>query len=306
MRVGASLRSGYGPMDAREGAQWMIERARAASDAGLDSLFVGDHHNVPVPYYQNVPMLGRLLAEWDDRPAGALFLLPLWHPVLARRADRHARVDRGRSVHHAVRARRRRRAVRRVRRVRASTRPSRFEAALDVVRRLCAGEEVIDRVAVRDRARPHRADAARAARGVDRRVGAARRSTAPRGSATRSSSGRRRHPPRRASSWRRYREACARHGAHAVDDRDPPRHPRRRRRRRRRAGRRADPRARLPRLRPRRARGRRARERSPRASPSWARWATPTSSSATSPTTRPRCCGRSNGSAEVRGTVSDL
>jgi len=36
----------------------------------------------PVPYYQNVPMLGRLLAEWDDRPAGALFLLPLWHPVL--------------------------------------------------------------------------------------------------------------------------------------------------------------------------------------------------------------------------------
>ena len=37
---------------------------------------------MPVPYYQNVPMLGRLLAEWDDRPAGALFLLPLWHPVL--------------------------------------------------------------------------------------------------------------------------------------------------------------------------------------------------------------------------------
>ena len=66
----------------RTGARWLIERARAASDAGLDSLFVGDHHNVPVPYYQNVPMLGRLLAEWDDRPAGALFLLPLWHPVL--------------------------------------------------------------------------------------------------------------------------------------------------------------------------------------------------------------------------------
>jgi alkanesulfonate monooxygenase SsuD/methylene tetrahydromethanopterin reductase-like flavin-dependent oxidoreductase (luciferase family) len=27
-------------------------------------------------------MLGRLLAEWDDRPAGCLFLVPLWHPVL--------------------------------------------------------------------------------------------------------------------------------------------------------------------------------------------------------------------------------
>ncbi len=60
----------------------MVERARAAADAGLDSLFVGDHHNVPVPYYQNVPIMGRLLAEWDDRPAGVLFLLPLWHPVL--------------------------------------------------------------------------------------------------------------------------------------------------------------------------------------------------------------------------------
>ncbi|MCU1467863.1 MAG: Alkanesulfonate monooxygenase [Actinomycetia bacterium] len=82
MRVGVSLRSAYPPMDVRLGARWMIERARAAADAGLDSLFVGDHHNVPVPYYQNVPMLGRLLAEWDDRPAGALFLLPLWHPVL--------------------------------------------------------------------------------------------------------------------------------------------------------------------------------------------------------------------------------
>src|SRR3977135_287297 len=82
MKIGVSLRSAYPPMDVRTGARWMIERARAASDAGLDSLFVGDHHNVPVPYYQNVPMLGRLLAEWDERPAGALFLLPLWHPVL--------------------------------------------------------------------------------------------------------------------------------------------------------------------------------------------------------------------------------
>jgi len=82
MRVGVSLKSVYSPGDVREGAQWMVERARYAADAGLDSLFVGDHHNVPVPYYQNVPILGRLLAEWDDRPAGALFLLPLWHPVL--------------------------------------------------------------------------------------------------------------------------------------------------------------------------------------------------------------------------------
>jgi alkanesulfonate monooxygenase SsuD/methylene tetrahydromethanopterin reductase-like flavin-dependent oxidoreductase (luciferase family) len=64
----------------------MTERARAASQAGLDSLFVGDHHVTGGPYYQNVAILGRLLAEWSDgdapRPFGALFLLPLWHPVL--------------------------------------------------------------------------------------------------------------------------------------------------------------------------------------------------------------------------------
>ncbi len=60
----------------------MIERARTAHDAGFTSLTIGDHHNMSVPYAQNTPMLGRLLAEWPDRPAGCLFLVPLWHPVL--------------------------------------------------------------------------------------------------------------------------------------------------------------------------------------------------------------------------------
>jgi alkanesulfonate monooxygenase SsuD/methylene tetrahydromethanopterin reductase-like flavin-dependent oxidoreductase (luciferase family) len=141
MKIGVSLRSAYAPMDVRTGARWMIERARAASDAGLDSLFVGDHHNVPVPYYQNVPMLGRLLAEWDDRPAGALFLLPLWHPVLvAEQIGTLAAIAGGPFIMQCalgggaeqfdalgVPIRRR---------------PSLFEATLDIVRRLCAGEEV--------------------------------------------------------------------------------------------------------------------------------------------------------------------
>src|SRR5947207_15529352 len=60
----------------------MIERAAAARKADLDSLFVGDHHATPGKYYQNALMLGRLLAEWSDKPAGCLFLLPLWNPVL--------------------------------------------------------------------------------------------------------------------------------------------------------------------------------------------------------------------------------
>jgi alkanesulfonate monooxygenase SsuD/methylene tetrahydromethanopterin reductase-like flavin-dependent oxidoreductase (luciferase family) len=60
----------------------MLDRTRAAAGANLDSLFVGDHHAVSSPYYQNMPMMGRMLAEWHKRPAGVLVLLPLWHPVL--------------------------------------------------------------------------------------------------------------------------------------------------------------------------------------------------------------------------------
>lgn len=82
MRIGISVSSGYRVQDPRQGARWMVERARAARQAGLDSLFVGDHHVTPTAYYQNTAILGRMLAEWGDRPAGALYLLPLWHPVL--------------------------------------------------------------------------------------------------------------------------------------------------------------------------------------------------------------------------------
>ena len=65
MRIGVSLRSTFST-DPRTGARWMIERARAARDAGLHSLFVGDHHSTgPHSYYQNVAILGRLLAEWE-------------------------------------------------------------------------------------------------------------------------------------------------------------------------------------------------------------------------------------------------
>src|SRR5436190_88657 len=83
MRVGISLTTNYPDVkDPRQGARWIIERAAAARRAALDSLFIGDQHASPTPYYQNTPMLARLLAEWGEAPAGCLFLLPLWHPVL--------------------------------------------------------------------------------------------------------------------------------------------------------------------------------------------------------------------------------
>jgi len=142
VRIGISLTSNHPDVkDPRQGGRWMIERTAAAERAGLASLFIGDQHASPTPYYQNTPMLGRLLAEWGDRPAGCLFLLPLWHPVLvAEQIGTLAAIARGPFVMQcglgwgedrfaAMSAN-------------FKTRPSAFEEALDIVRRLLAGETV--------------------------------------------------------------------------------------------------------------------------------------------------------------------
>lgn len=142
MRVGVSLRTGYTVDDHRLGAQWVIERAIAARDAGLDSLFVGDHHATgPFPYYQNVPMLARLLAEWDDRRAGVLMLLPLWPPVLAaEQLGTLAAIAKGPLILQcAIGGGAEQFAAMGMD---TRTRPSRFEAGLDIIRRLLAGETV--------------------------------------------------------------------------------------------------------------------------------------------------------------------
>jgi alkanesulfonate monooxygenase SsuD/methylene tetrahydromethanopterin reductase-like flavin-dependent oxidoreductase (luciferase family) len=83
MRVGISIGTTFQVDDPREGPRSVLEQARAAARAGLDTISLGDHHATgPTSYVQNIPMLGRILAEWDSRPAGCLFLVPLWHPVL--------------------------------------------------------------------------------------------------------------------------------------------------------------------------------------------------------------------------------
>jgi alkanesulfonate monooxygenase SsuD/methylene tetrahydromethanopterin reductase-like flavin-dependent oxidoreductase (luciferase family) len=141
MHIGVSERSSYTGVDVRTGARWMVERVRAARDAGLESLFLGEHHATGGTYYQNAPMLGRLLAEWGDRPAGALFLLPLWHPVtLAEQVGTLASLTRGRFVLQCAlgggddqfggMG------------VPLKGRVARFESTLAVLRRLLAGEEV--------------------------------------------------------------------------------------------------------------------------------------------------------------------
>lgn len=142
MRIGISLSSSYRVEDPREGARWMIERTVAAREAGLDSLFVGDHHSTgPGMYYQNVPIMGRLLAEWGDAPAGCLFLLPLWHPVLlAEQVGTLASIHEGHFIMQcAVGGADAQSAAMGVD---PKFRPSRFEECLDAVRRLWAGETV--------------------------------------------------------------------------------------------------------------------------------------------------------------------
>jgi alkanesulfonate monooxygenase SsuD/methylene tetrahydromethanopterin reductase-like flavin-dependent oxidoreductase (luciferase family) len=142
VRVGVSLRTGYTLDDHRLGAQWVVERARAARDAGLDTLFVGDHHATgPFPYYQNVPMMGRLLAEWDDRSAGVLMLLPLWNAVLAaEQLGTLASIARGRFILQCSIGDGEQQFLAMGASLR--TRGKHFEAALDTIRRLLAGDDV--------------------------------------------------------------------------------------------------------------------------------------------------------------------
>ena len=141
MRLGISLTSAHATADPRTAARVMIERTDAARRAGLDSLFLGDHHATSVPYYQNVPMLGRLLAEWGDAPAGCLFLLPLWNPVLlAEQVGTLAALARGRFILQCGLGDDATQFAAMGADIRC--RPSAFEEALAIVRRLLAGEVV--------------------------------------------------------------------------------------------------------------------------------------------------------------------
>ena len=141
MQIGISITSRYDVEDVRMGARAMIGRAQAAAAAGLDSLFVGDHHVTPRPYYQNTPILARMLAAWHAAPAGALYLLPLHHPViLAEQIGTLASIAPGRFILQCAIGYGEREFA--ALSVNPKHRPSRFEESLDVMRRLWAGETV--------------------------------------------------------------------------------------------------------------------------------------------------------------------
>ena len=142
VRIGVSVRSAYSPEDPRDAARWMVERAAAARESELDSLFVGDHHATgPFGYYQNAPIMGRMLAEWGEQPAGVLMLLPLWHPVIAaEQLGTLACIARGRFVLQCALGGGEQQFD--ALGVPLRERVARFEQCLDGVRRLLAGEEV--------------------------------------------------------------------------------------------------------------------------------------------------------------------
>jgi alkanesulfonate monooxygenase SsuD/methylene tetrahydromethanopterin reductase-like flavin-dependent oxidoreductase (luciferase family) len=141
MRIGISMTSSFAVEDVRVGARWMIERAKAAAEAGLDSLFVGDHHATLSPYYQNTPILARALAEWHNAPAGALYLLPFRHPVLlAEEIATLAAIAPNRFIVQAGLGYGDKEFA--AFGINPKHRPSRFEESLAIMRRLWAGETV--------------------------------------------------------------------------------------------------------------------------------------------------------------------
>src|SRR4029453_4054826 len=86
-------------------------------------------------------MLGRLLAEWADAPAGCLFLLPLWNPVLvAEQVGTLASIARGRFIFQGGLGYAR--AGLRGGGTSLKYRPSAFEESFSIVQRLLRGETV--------------------------------------------------------------------------------------------------------------------------------------------------------------------
>ena len=141
MKIGISIASSYDIENVRDGAQWMLERAKAAADARLDSLFFGDHHVTPKPYYQNTPILARALADRTAGPAGALYLLPFRHPVLlAEEIATLATITPNRFIMQCGLGHGKREFA--AFGINARQRPSRFEECLTIMRRLWAGETV--------------------------------------------------------------------------------------------------------------------------------------------------------------------
>lgn len=83
LRFGLSLTTAHPrSADPRQCVRDLLERVQTARDVGFHSVWVGDHHVTPHHYLQNLPMIARISAVSGSMQIGALFMLPLFHPVL--------------------------------------------------------------------------------------------------------------------------------------------------------------------------------------------------------------------------------
>jgi alkanesulfonate monooxygenase SsuD/methylene tetrahydromethanopterin reductase-like flavin-dependent oxidoreductase (luciferase family) len=83
VRFGLSLTTAH-PQSADPGqcVRDLLERVQVARKVGFHSVWVGDHHVTPHHYLQNLPMIARISAVSGQMQIGALFMLPLFHPIL--------------------------------------------------------------------------------------------------------------------------------------------------------------------------------------------------------------------------------
>jgi len=83
VRFGLSLTTAHPQTaDPQQCVRDLLERVQTARDLGFHSVWVGDHHVTPHHYLQNIPMIARISAVSGHMRIGALFMLPLFHPVL--------------------------------------------------------------------------------------------------------------------------------------------------------------------------------------------------------------------------------
>lgn len=83
VRFGLSLTTAHPQSaDPQQCVRDLLERVQLARDVGFHSIWVGDHHITQHHYLQNLPMIARISAVSGHMQIGALFMLPLFHPIL--------------------------------------------------------------------------------------------------------------------------------------------------------------------------------------------------------------------------------
>jgi len=142
VRFGLSLTTAHPQSaDPQQCVRDLLERVQVAHDVGFHSVWVGDHHVTPHHYLQNVPIIARIAAVSGRMQIGALFMLPLFPPILL--AEQVATLDvicegrftlktavGGQQDAHAAFG------------IPWRERAGRFEECLDIMRKLWSGDNV--------------------------------------------------------------------------------------------------------------------------------------------------------------------